>query len=147
MTLLTHTTVSTAVGMTANYPVDYLECFVLGGLFPDIIESIVCLGSYKKFVKIHRQFFHWWIIYLIPLCFLLLFASVVPFYFVMHAVVFLLGCFNHLFFDLLTPTGIPLKKPTKRFSIKLYTTGHFGEWLIFVISVFFIYLRLNGGLI
>ena len=147
MTLPTHATVAAAIGMTANYNISQLEVYVLGGLFPDLIESIICLGSYKQFTKIHRQFFHWWVIYLIPFCLLLLFAHTFPFYIVSYGLLFLLGCFTHLFFDLLTPTGIPLKKSTKRYSIKLYTTGHIGELVIFCISIFIIFLRIHGGLL
>lgn len=135
MTLPSHAIVNTAIGTSFGLNIPLLEAFVLGGLGPDIIEMIVCFGSFKRFFKIHRRFLHWWVVYLFLLCVILIFSSIFSPEVVKYGILFIAGCLVHLFFDLLTPTGIPIKTSNKRVSIKVYTTGHIGELVIFLISV------------
>ena len=143
MTLPSHAIVNTAIGTSLGLDIPSLEAFVLGSLGPDIIEMIVCLGSFKRFFKIHRKFLHWWVVYLFILCVILIFSNVLPLEIVKYGTLFIAGCFAHLFFDLLTPTGIPVKTYNKRISFKVYTTGHIGELVIFIISIGVVFINVG----
>ncbi|MFN4245865.1 MAG: hypothetical protein ACK4F9_06970 [Brevinematia bacterium] len=110
-------------------------------MFPDKIEG--------KNSKNHRKLSHWFVLYLIPLLFLLfafkanslLFVSSkyfldhmitmpFPFFAYFSAFWFLLGCILHIIEDALTGR-VPLLSPNKKnFSLKITSTGSLFEYAL-----------------
>ena len=138
MTLLTHLASGAVAGKLLTDNIELIVVTTIGALFPDLFEMLLAGRNWKQFFKIHRKFFHWWGFYVI----LLLVNFIFYFKYYIFINYFLYGCLIHLFFDLWTPSGIPVGPfGVKKVAIPFCKTGsykEFGVFSILLILLFFV---------
>lgn len=102
---------------------------LLGSLFPDVDVLWGMNRKKRTLLNAHRGITHHLLLF--PLLIFLFFYS--PYEFLKA---FSLGYAGHLFFDSLTPLGLPYRASYyPRFSFSLFKTGSFLEYLILILIV------------
>lgn len=136
MTLLTHLASGVLTGKLLTDNIELIVVTAVGSIFPDVFEMLLVGRNWKQFFKIHRKFFHWFGLYLI----LLLLNFVYYFEYSIFIDYFLYGCLVHLFFDLFTPSGIPVSPfGLKKVAIPFCKTGSYKEFWIFSILLILLF--------
>lgn len=101
-----------------------------GAVLPDMLERMVSRGNRRRFLRIHREWLHWfgWYAGLLAAA---LVPSPAPSVRLLAAGA-ALGALSHLLLDALNPSGVPLlpfrSRPRLRYG--LVSTGSWGEWCL-----------------
>jgi hypothetical protein len=164
MTLFTHTVSSAALLKLVDqisplsFPLHIYCIFVIGSIFPDIIEMFFVKLNFAKFNEIHRKFFHLPLLYILLLIFhfillsfntkyntIILFNNTV--YLNTIILFILLGSLFHLLEDVFSPSGLPnikfknYKIIFSKFKFKtLYVTGGYREGIFFLICLIYLFI-------
>lgn len=128
----------------------YLFPAAFGGIFPDFIEGKPPQDKtsleYQQWQKYHRQYSHWFVIYLIAFIFVYsAFSILVNNYgyikvaneILTGAIFFFAGCLIHLLLDSICGK-IPSFNPRKKIGIHLFTVGTTAENVISLILLLII---------
>ncbi len=151
-----HKIISLASGIVLELPLCAMAGLFLGSIIPDVLDMTYARLSknpQKTFKRIHRGISHWYGTYL--------FFALTCFYFMpslntqlkqlnIEQILlqigfgFNLGALMHIFLDMCTYSGVPIRPFTKkkRISLRLFSTGSIKEYLLlsFVVIGFIFYL-------
>jgi inner membrane protein len=138
---LTHLSVALFIGLlivkNTALPVSnhfFVAVILLGSLLPDIDSSESFLGSKVKVVSLffkHRGPFH---SLLAMIFFMIILFLITPNLYYLLAL--MIGYLSHLFFDSLTPKGIPLLWPSKARIRGIFKTTGLVDIILLVVFVF-----------
>jgi inner membrane protein len=100
----------------------YFMCIPVGGLLPDIDMPKSKLGKKVKPISnfINKKVGHRTLTHSIFFITVLFYSSIIAFGFNIISVGLMVGCVIHIFFDMTTPSGVPLAYPFSNKRYKLH---------------------------
>ncbi|MDR2694760.1 MAG: metal-dependent hydrolase [Deltaproteobacteria bacterium] len=132
MKWVTHQAGALAVALWFQAEPPAAAAMVLGAVLPDAIERCVSRGDRRRFLAIHRGFFHWFGLYAaglaVALCLPLAPREQAA------AAGLMFGALSHLALDALNPGGVPALplRDRPRLRLPLLATGSLREWIFLV---------------
>ena len=138
MRWVTHQAMAVMAAFSAGLPLSGMLAAWAGSVMPDVLDQReagkALFFRQRRFNKVHRRashWFGWWLImWLLPLTDI---AGPLP-----AALVngFGFGALTHCLLDMCTTHGAPLLPfAEKRYSLKICSTGGFGEYAILILTV------------
>lgn len=105
--------ISILVNFTISETIVYFICVTFGSLLPDIDKDNTKLGSKIKPISkfINKKVGHRTLTHSLFFITVLFYSSIIAFGINIISVGIMVGCVLHIFFDMMTPMGVPLAYP------------------------------------
>jgi inner membrane protein len=100
----------------------YFVCVPFGALLPDVDKENTKLGSKIKFIArfINKKVGHRTLTHSLFFITVLFYSSIIAFGINIVSTGLMVGCVLHIFFDMMTPSGVPLAYPFSNKRYKLH---------------------------